>query len=322
VEGCGRGASPLIIGRGEWHERLEEELAACGLAEAAFLFSSGYAANVGCITALAGKSDVIFSDAKNHASIIDGCRLSGATITIFPHGDTSALAALAKDAHRFRRRLIVTDSVFSMDGDCAPLDDYAAIAEQHDCMLLVDEAHATGIFGAEGRGLAEQLHVEDACAVRVGTLSKALGSSGGFVVGPQHVIDWLANRARSYFFSTAPPDACAAAAMEALEIIRRQPERRRRLLERAAELRDVCRAHGWNVGSSSSQIIPIYVGDPRRTMDLAARLRSEGLLVPGIRPPSVPHGESLLRISLCYHHEWEHCTALMDALQRAASSVD
>lgn len=316
IGGWGSGASPLISGRGEPQARLERALADFEGAEAAMLFSSGYAANVGCLAALAGKPDVIFSDAKNHASIIDGCRLSGARIVVFPHRDVDALSRLLGQASGFRRRLIVTDSVFSMDGDLAPLDAYADLARARGAMLIVDEAHGTGVFGRHGRGLCEQLGVEEQCPVRVGTLSKALGSVGGFVVGPEPVIMWLVNRARSYFFSTAPPDAVAQVALAALEIVRREPQRRTDLLQAAAEMRQELTDRGWSVGDSASQIIPVYLGDPQATLERAAALRARGLFVPGIRPPSVPEGESMLRISLTYRHQAAHRAALLEGLGR------
>jgi 8-amino-7-oxononanoate synthase len=312
--GWGSGASPLVTGRASLHARLEQALAAFEGAQAALLFSTGYAANVGAVAALAGKEDAVFSDAKNHASLIDGCRLSGAAVFVYPHADIAALAALLRDHGAFRRRLIVTDSLFSMDGDIAPLSELAALADRYNAMLLVDEAHATGVFGLHGRGLCEQYGVEDQVHVRVGTLSKALGSLGGFVVGSRSLIEWLANRARSYVFSTAPPEAMAAAALEALRIVREEPQRRQHLLERAAWLRDELRREGWNVGRSESQIIPLMIGAPQTTMQLAGALRQRGLLVPGIRPPSVPEGESLLRISLSYAHSPKSLEQLLTAL--------
>jgi 8-amino-7-oxononanoate synthase len=303
--GWGSGASPLVTGRGELHARLEEELAAFEGTEAALLFSTGYAANVGAVTALAGKEDVVYSDAKNHASIIDGCRLSGARVVIYPHADAAALATLLRENRSYRRRLIVTDSLFSMDGDLAPLHALVELAEQFGAMLMADEAHATGVFGERGRGVCEHLGVEDGVHVRVGTLSKALGSLGGFVAGRRSLIEWLANRARSYVFSTAPLEAMAAAGLAALRIVRDEPHRRRDLLERATWLRDRLGRDGWNVGRSESQIIPLRIGEPLPAMELAAALRERGFLAPAIRPPSVPEGESLLRISLSYDHSAE-----------------
>jgi 8-amino-7-oxononanoate synthase len=300
--GWGAGASPLVTGRGALHAELERQLAEFEGTEAALLFPSGFAANLGTIAALVGPGDVIFSDAKNHASIIDGCRLSGARIQVYPHANAKALCQLIRQATQSRRRLIVTDSLFSMDGDVAPLVQLAALAEQAGAMLMVDEAHATGVFGEQGRGVAEHLGVQGAIDIRVGTLSKALGSIGGFVAGSQRLMDWLTNRARPYVYSTAPPEAIAAAALEALRLVRAEPERRTTLLTRAARLRQRLQQAGWSTGNSISQIIPVIIGDPQRATQMSAVLRERGFLIPGIRPPTVPEGESLLRISLSYAH--------------------
>jgi 8-amino-7-oxononanoate synthase len=295
----------LITGRGETLQRLEHRLAEFEGTEAALVFSSGYAANAGTVAALAGPGDVIFADRKNHASLWDGCRLSRADVRVYPHGDWQRLDRLLARAGKYRRRLIATDSLFSMDGDLAPLDKLAELAQRHDAMLLVDEAHATGVFGRRGRGVAEHLGVEDRVDVRIGTLSKALGSVGGFVAGSRSLIEWLINRSRPYVFSTAPPPATAAAAMAALQIVRDEPERREMLLERAARLRGELRGQGWDVGTSASQITAIIVGQPDRAVELSGALRRRGLFVPAIRPPTVPDGEACLRISLSTGHTEE-----------------
>ena len=314
--GWGAAASPLVTGRGKLHANLESSLAEFEGTEAALLFPSGYSANLGAITSLIGKGDVVFSDANNHASIIDGCRLSGAKIVVYPHGDADRLSKLIADEVDSRRRLIVTDGLFSMDGDLAPLPELAAIAESHEAMLMVDEAHATGVFGTNGCGSCELLGVEDRVAVRVGTLSKALGSIGGFVVGSKSLIDWLANRARSFVFSTALPEAAAAAAIEALALVRSEPQRRRQLLERASAIRGELTRQGWDVTPSVSQIIPVRVGDPKAAIDMADELREQGFWVPAIRPPSVPVGGSLLRISLSYAHDDSMVKELIAAFSR------
>ena len=313
--GWGSGASPLICGHGAIHAELERQLAIFEGTDAALLFPSGFAANLGSITALAGRGDAIYSDAKNHASIIDGCRLSGATTFVFPHRDVTALHQLLEDSSTFRRRLIVTDSLFSMDGNLAPLDKLAELAEQFHAMLMVDEAHATGLFGKDGRGVAQHLGAEDGIHLRIGTLSKALGSIGGFAVGSQPVIDWLVNRARSYVFSTALPEAAAAAGLESLRLVREEPHRRTQVLERSTQLRAQLRQQNWHLGTTSSQIIPLYVGTPQAAVDLSTKLRQEGFLLPAIRPPSVPSGESLLRISLTYGHTPRSIDALVATLE-------
>ncbi|HUG66303.1 MAG TPA: 8-amino-7-oxononanoate synthase [Pirellulaceae bacterium] len=314
--GWGSGASALVTGRGSLHAELEAALAEFEAAEAALLFPSGFAANVGAITSLAGKGDVIFSDAKNHASIIDGCRLSGARVQVYPHGDLDYLRMMLPQASAFRRRLIVTDGLFSMDGDLAPLCELAVLAEQFEAMLMVDEAHATGVFGDHGRGTVEHWGVEEGVHVRVGTLSKAAGSIGGFVVGSRALIDWIANRARPYIYSTAPPEAIAAAGLAGLKQIETEPHRRIELLSRAEQLRRQLIALGCDTGESASQIIPIIVGEPQATMRFAAALRESGFFVPGIRPPTVPEGESLLRISLSYAHTNAMIGDLVGAITR------
>src|SRR5712672_653650 len=248
-EGWGGGASPLVSGRSESHAELERRLAAFEGEGAALVFPSGFAANAGVVPALADEGDAIFGDAKNHASLIDGCRLSRATRFVYPHRDCAALETMLRDGGRFRRRLIVTDSLFSMDGDLAPLVQIAELAKRYEAMLMVDEAHATGVFGMNGCGVVE--HFAVACPalkrhvhVRMGTLSKALGSGGGFICGSQSLIDWLANRARTYVFSTAQPPATSAAAIAALDIVEREPNRRESLLRNAGTLRERLRRDG------------------------------------------------------------------------------
>jgi 8-amino-7-oxononanoate synthase len=320
-EGCGAGASPLVTGHAAAGQRLEQRLAEFEGAEAALVFSSGYAANTGTIAALAGREDAIYSDEKNHASIVDACRLSRAAVHVYPHRDSRALETLLGESAAQRRRLIVTESIFSMDGDLAPLVDLTELAERFDCMLLVDEAHATGVIGKLGRGLAEELGVEDRVHVRVGTLSKALGCAGGFVCGPKSLVEWLVNRARPYVFSTAPPPTTCAAAVAALDIVRHEPERRASLALRAAELRAELRAQGWPLGSSASQIIPLVVGDARKAVQLALQLREAGLLAPAIRPPSVSEGQSRLRISLSCAHTPDMIARLSAALANIVGEI-
>lgn len=314
-EGWGAGASPLVTGRAAPHAELERQLALWEETEAALLFPSGFAANAGTIPALVAQGDLILSDRKNHASLIDGCRLSGAEVMVYRHNDAGHVAELLAAARgKYRRTLIATDSLFSMDGDLAPLADLAELAEKFGAMLLVDEAHASGVFGAKGRGAAEASGVEGGIAIRIGTLSKAFGSHGGFVVGSKLLIDWLVNRARPYVFSTAAPAALAAAGLAALQIVRQEPERRIELLKKAAGVRQRLEAAGLDCGNSASQIIPVVLGDPLKTMQAAAALRARGFFVPGIRPPSVPEGESLLRISITWRHSDQQLAELTAAI--------
>ena len=317
-DGWGAGSSPLVTGRTAMHEKLERQLAEFEGVDSALLFTSGFAANVGAIAALADREDAIYSDAKNHASIIDGCRLSRAAVHVYPHRDWRALEQLLRGANNYRRRLIVTESIFSMDGDPAPLDEIAHLAQQHGCMLLVDEAHATGVFGPNGRGLAEELDIEDQVDIRIGTLSKALGSCGGFVCGSSRLIEWLVNRARTYVFSTAPPAPLCAAGLTALDLLRAEPWRRDTLRTNAAMMRKRLSDDGWNIPTGDSQIIPLVVGDADQALRLSARLREMGVLVPAIRPPSVPQGESLVRISLSWAHTPEAIERLFSALSCSA----
>ncbi|GIW95986.1 MAG: 8-amino-7-oxononanoate synthase [Pirellulaceae bacterium] len=315
-EGWGSGASGLISGYSSAHQELEHLLAEWEQAEAALVFSSGYAANTGMISALAGRGDVVLSDERNHASIIDGCRLSRAEVRIYRHADPEHLEEQLKTAGGYRRRLIVSDSVFSMDGDVAPLEAIAELAERYGAMVLIDEAHATGVFGTEGRGAVHRAGLNERLKVRVGTLSKALGGIGGFVVGPERVIQWAVQRARSYFFSTALPDLAVRIACRAVSWVRQAEPARQHLWQLAARLRSGLQQMGWDLGRSSSQIVPVLIGDPATTMDYAQRLRHAGFLVPGIRPPSVPPGESLLRISLSAAHSHKDIDRLLEAMSR------
>jgi len=313
--GWGAGASPLVAGWTLEHEGLAREIAAFEGAEAAVLFPTGYAANLGTIAALVGKPDVVYSDRLNHACLIDGSRLSGATIRIYPHRDADALAALlAADSGAFRRSLIVTDGVFSMDGDLAPIGRLADLADEHGAMLLVDEAHGTGVLGPDGRGAASELGAADRVTVRVGTLSKALASIGGFVAGPSRLIDWLTNAARPLIFSTAAPPASVAAARAALGIVRDEPWRRDRVRGLAARLRSAL-GIGRIDDPPPAPIVPIPVGDAEAAVAAARLLADRGFLVPAIRPPTVPEGTSRLRISLSAAHSDGDVDALCDAIR-------
>jgi 8-amino-7-oxononanoate synthase len=316
--GAGAAASALICGRTPWHVALEERLARFERQPAAILFPTGFAANAGTICALAGGQDSIFSDRLNHASLIDGCRLSGARLRIYRHDDLAGLEAELQKASAHGRRLIVTDSVFSMDGDLAPLPELCTLAERFEAMLVVDEAHATGVFGAGGRGVAELQNVEDRVTVRVGTLSKAVGTLGGFVAGSWSLVEWLWNRARPQMFSTALPPAVCAAAGEAIRIIADEPERRARLLDLAAKFRAGLAAHSIaTVAGAIAPIVPVILETPERAMQVARRLEENGFLVGAIRPPTVPQGTSRLRITLSSGHKPEDVERLIAALQLA-----
>jgi len=319
--GCGAGASPLVSGHLPPHRALERALARWEGTESALVLSSGFAANLALVGTLADRGDAVFSDELNHASLIDGCRLSRAAVHVYRHADANHLHdLLGREGRAARRRLIVSDTVFSMDGDCAPLAALLDLARRHDCMLLIDEAHATGVLGEHGRGLTDLLPAGtpvDDCLVKMGTLSKALGSQGGFVCGRRLLIDWLVNHARPYIFSTALAPPCAAAARRAVGVVQEEPVRRQRLLGLSAYLREQLRGAGRPVGRVCCQIVPVIVGDARGAMELSARLEERGLLVPAIRPPSVPEGTARLRISLTAGHTEEDVGRLLDALSRA-----
>jgi 8-amino-7-oxononanoate synthase len=315
AEGFGAGASPLVSGHSRAHERLEQALAELLDVPAAVTFSSGFAANAATIAALVGPGDLIASDDRNHASIIDGCRLARASVRVYPHRDVAALdALLATDAAGHRRRLIVTDTLFSMDGTLAPLADLCDVAGRHGAMLMVDEAHATGVFGVRGSGLVEEAGCADGVHIRTGTLSKALGAAGGFVAGHADLIRWLRHAARGWVFSTAHPPAVAAAATRAIELLAEEPRRRGELRTRAAAFRDRLAAAGLDLGGAAAQIVPIVVGPPAAAVALSAALAEGGFFVPAIRPPSVPPGRSLVRASLSWLHADSDLAALADAI--------
>jgi len=294
--GCGAGSSRLISGHLELHAAVESKLAAFKGTEAALLFPSGYQANVGTITALVGRGDHVYSDALNHASIIDGCRLSRASVHIYPHRNVRALEAELAATSPGGRRLIVTDSVFSMDGDRAPLAALTALAEQYHSWLMVDEAHATGVIGPRGAGLAAADGIGGHVDVHLGTLGKALGSAGAYVAGSRALIEWLVNRARSFVFTTGLAPAAAAAAGAALDLVVAEPERRDALARNAARLRDGLSALGFAAGGDT-HIIPLTIGDNRPALRLAEELRARGVLAQAIRPPTVPEGTARLRVT-------------------------
>jgi 8-amino-7-oxononanoate synthase len=320
--GAGAGASRLVSGDLTLHRELERRLAALKGTDDAIVFGSGYLANVGTVTALAGPGDAVYSDELNHASIIDGCRLSRAAVRVYPHGDADGLEALLhQDAGRFRRRLIVTDAVFSMDGDLAPLRALADLAERHGAMLMADEAHATGVLGPRGAGAVELLGVDGRVPVIMGTLSKALGSSGGFVAGPHALIDYLRNRARGFVFTTGLPPAAAGAALAALDILEREPWRRARVLDLAGRLARGLHAIGYRVLPTESAVVPVVIGGAREAVALSEALFRRGIFCPAIRPPTVPEGQSRLRVTPMATHTDEHIERALDAFSDARAEA-
>nr|WP_286202699.1 8-amino-7-oxononanoate synthase [Comamonas sp. JC664] len=311
--GVGTGASRLVVGDTAAHHRLEARLAAFERAEAVRLFNSGYAANTGIIPALVGPGDAVFSDALNHASLVDGCRLSRARVCVYPHADVEALErALAQTPAR--RKLVVTDTVFSMDGDTAPLRDIVAACRAHGAALMVDEAHATGVLGTRGAGLCDELGLEAAVDLRMGTLSKALGVMGAYVATSRAVADLLVSRARPFVFSTALPAHLCAAAEAAVDAVEGDPPLRERLWRNIRRFAEGLRGLGLRAEPRSA-VFPVILGEPERALHAASRLREAGVLVKAIRPPTVPEGTSRLRFCLSAAHTVGHVDLALEALR-------
>jgi 8-amino-7-oxononanoate synthase len=320
-EGVGAGAARLIVGNLRAHRRLETALATFHQTEAALLFPSGYQANVGVLAAVAGPEDVIFSDELNHASIIDGCRLSRAQVVVYRHCDMDDLG-LNLARHSGRRRFIITDSVFSMDGDLAPLRQLRQLADENRAYLVVDEAHATGVVGPNGRGRMADLGLRS--DIHMATLGKALGAAGAYVTGPRILVDHLLHRARSFVFTTGSPPAIAAAAVRALEIISSDEGAalRSALQARIERLAIGLNGRGLLVpGAGQSPIFPILIGDERRALAVTEALLARGIFAQAIRPPTVPRGTSRLRIALVATHTEMHVDSLLDALDATLGAV-
>jgi len=300
--GAGAGSSRLVAGNMVPHAELEAELAAFKGSEACVLFGSGFLANTGVIATLAGPGEVVLSDALNHASIVDGCRLAGAETVVYAHADLDALAE-ALDQTGDRHATVVTDSVFSMDGDPAPLAGVVELARRHGARVIVDEAHATGVVGPGGRGLVAALGLEGEVDVVVGTLSKALGSYGAFACCDSVTASLLINRARTLIFSTALPPPSVGAAREALRIVREEPSVVERLRANARVLRGELAAQGFAVEAGEVPIVPLVIGDPHAAMALCEAALAEGVFAQAIRPPTVPHGTSRLRLVAMASHD-------------------
>ena len=314
--GCGSGASRLISGNMALHEELENHLAEFKGTEAALVFNSGFQANTGILSTLTGEGDAIFSDALNHASIIDGCRLSRAKIFVYAHGDLDQLEAALKQSAEAGRKLIVTETVFSMDGDEAPLSGIVELAEKYGAMVMVDEAHATGIFGDNGSGVIAKLGLSERVAVQMGTLGKALGGFGAYVAGSGALRELLINRCRSFIFSTSLPPAIMAMAIAAIDLVQREPERREMLWRNCRVLKRGLSGLGFSLAESQSTILPLIIGDADKCMRFSERLLQKGIFAQGIRPPTVPPGTSRLRITLMATHTGEHIDRAIDAFDQ------
>lgn len=311
--GTGASGSRLLTGNSQPYTYLESKIAEVKEAEAALVFSSGYLANIGTIPALAGDGDLILSDALNHASIIDGCRLSKAKTQIYRHRDISHLESLLSQSATFRRKLIVTDGVFSMDGNIAPLPEICGLAERYNAVVIVDEAHSFGVLGKKGGGSVEHFGLENQDIIQIGTLSKAIGGLGGYVAGSRMLIDLLINRARSFIFSTGLPPATLASASAAIDVMRSTPELRRRLFSNTRQLATALSEAGFQCLSTETQILPLILGSANVTAKFADMLLNYGVYAPAIRPPTVPEGTGRLRISVMAAHTTEDLNAAIDA---------
>ncbi|MFC4077592.1 8-amino-7-oxononanoate synthase [Salinithrix halophila] len=314
--GAGATASRLITGTDEGTKMLEKELATYKGTEAALIFGSGYAANLGVLSALLGREDAVFSDRLNHASIVDGIRLSGARCFRYRHGDADHLETLLQKADRqgFRKKLIVTDTVFSMDGDIAPLADLLELKERFGAALMVDDAHGGGVFGPEGKGVVHQLGLGDRVDLHMGTFSKAFGVYGAYVAGRENWIRYLVNTSRSWIYTTALPPAVTAGIAASLQLVRQGEDLRQSLREKSRWFRNELQRAGFDTGPSASQIIPVMVGENRASLRFSQRLADRGVLAVGIRPPTVPKGTARIRFSLMANHRCEDLEQALEAI--------
>lgn len=311
--GVGAGGSRLTTGSYDLHKILEQKIADFKGAEASIVFNTGYMANVGTITALTDRDWVIFSDRLNHASIVDGCRLSGAQLIRYKHCDMDDLVTKIKK-YGNKKNLLVTDGVFSMDGDIAPLPDLVEIAKKHRMITMVDDAHATGVLGKNGAGTPEYFGLENQIDIHMGTLSKAVASEGGYVAGKQILIHYLINHARSFIYSTALSPATIAVSIKAIELIKEMPERRMTLLNHSEYFQQQLLSLGFTITKSSTAIIPIIIGEATTAAKFSELLFEEGIYVPAIRPPTVPTGTSRLRVSLMATHTKEDLDEAMNKI--------
>jgi glycine C-acetyltransferase/8-amino-7-oxononanoate synthase len=303
------------------HQELESALAQFKGTEAALTFSSGYLANIGIIPALVEQGGLILADRLCHASLIDGCRLSAADFRIYRHNDTDHLQSLLAKNRRTRRTLIVTDGLFSMDGDLAPLPELCRLAKDYEADLYIDDAHGTGVMGPHGRGTAEHFGLDTQIPFQMGTLGKAFGSSGAYFAGSSILIHYLMNTSRSFLFTTAPPPSSAAAATAALRVIQREPERRARLWANRERLFSGLTQLGFNLSPSVSPIMPILVGNAETALSFAEHLLTEGLYAPAIRPPTVPDATSRIRVTVTSEHTPSQIDQALAAFQRAGQLV-
>jgi glycine C-acetyltransferase/8-amino-7-oxononanoate synthase len=319
--GVGSGASRLISGTLLPHQELETAIAQFKQTEAALTFNSGYATNSGIIPAMAGTQGLIFVDRLCHASVIDGCRLSRASLRVFQHNDPDHLRIQLRKRPANRPTLVVTEGVFSMDGDIAPLSDLITVVQQHDATLLVDDAHGTGVMGKQGRGTIEHYGIDPSSVFQMGTFSKALGTMGGYVVGTRSFIEYLINTCRSFIYTTAPPPAFATAARTALEIIQSDPGRRTALWQNRHRMFQGLLAMGFTLTNTQSPILPILLNKTQLALEMSQKLFDHGIYVPAIRPPTVPKGTSRLRVTVTSDHTPAHLEAALQAFRKVGQEL-
>ncbi len=320
--GAGTGAVRTIAGSMAIHRELERRFADFKRAEDALMFQSGFTANAGTVAAILDREDVIVSDQFNHASIIDGARLSRAEIKVFPHKDADAADRLMGETKApGRRQLLITDGVFSMDGDIAPLPALVEVAEKHEAIMMLDDAHASGVLGKGGAGTVDHFGLHGRVDIQVGTLSKAIGVLGGFIAGPHHLIEWLQNRGRPYLFSTSAPPAVVAACIAALDIIRDEPERLDRLWSNTRFFKEGLHALGFDTGESETPITPVITGDEEKTQEFARRLFEEGVFTPAIVYPTVAKGRARVRTIVIADHTDEDLNEALDIFERVGEEL-
>jgi glycine C-acetyltransferase len=319
--GVGSGSVRTIAGTLELHEELERRLAVFKRTEAAVVFQSGFTANAGTVSAILTKDDAVVSDELNHASIIDGCRLSRATIRVFPHRDVEAARRVLRELPASQRKLLITDGVFSMDGDLGPLPALCEVAEEFGAIMMVDDAHASGVFGKNGRGTVDHFGMHGRVDVQVGTLSKAIGTLGGYVAGPRHLIDFLRQRARPFWFSTSHPPAVAAASIAALDVLLEEPQLIDRLWDNTRFFKAGLKQLGFDTGISESPITPVIVGETAMASKMSARLFEEGVFALGIGFPVVPRGKARLRTIVTAAHTKDDLQVALEAFARVGREL-
>ena len=319
--GCGSGASRLISGTMSLHEELEKKIASFKGTDAALVFNSGYHANIGVLSALMKKRDIIFCDELNHASIIDGCRLSGVETKMYPHKNMDYLEGLLKKSKKFKKKLIVSDGVFSMDGDIAPLPEIRFLAKKYSAFTMIDDAHATGVFGKNGKGITEHFHLPaNQIDIQMGTLGKAIGSFGAYIAGSKELINYLINRARSFIYTTALPPSVLAASLAAIEIIQSKPDLRKKLWRNVAYFKKGLQKAGFKNIDSQSQIVPVMIGNSKKVVMAGEYLFNKGVFVVGIRPPAVPRKKERLRVTVMASHtnrDLDYAIGIMGEMKKA-----